>query len=252
MRFQGRVVIVTGAANGIGEQLGRAFAAEGAKLVLADIDAAAGEALCASLTGEGADCRFLRTDVADAGEADALVAAAISAFGRLDIAVNNAGVAHDQCPLHEADDATWQRMLTVNLTGVFNCLRAELRVLLEQDEGGAITNMASIAGIGGAPTLGPYAASKHGVVGLTRTAAVEYGKRGIRVNAVCPSYTRTRMLEGIFGSAPELAAKLAHASPMRRFGEAGEVAATALWLCSEEASFVNGQCVAVDGGITAW
>ena len=250
MSMQDKVVLITGAANGIGERIARSFAERGARLMLADINAAAGKLLSEEL-GAQTSCEFVKTDVSDSGAVDQLVQSTLASFGQLDCAVNNAGVAHDPCPLFECDDATLKRMLDINLCGVFYCMRAELRVMLGAG-GGTIVNTASIAGLGGAPSLAPYAASKHGVVGLTRTAAVEYGKRGVRVNAVCPSYTRTAMLDHILEKEPDMEAMLAKASPMKRFGETREVADTVLWLSSPDSSFVNGQCIAVDGGITAW
>ncbi len=243
-------MLVTGAAAGIGRCTADLLATAGARVLLADIDAAAGEAAAGALRTAGFEARFVTADVSVAAEVEAMVDAALRAWGRLDAAVNNAGIEHAPARLADCAEDTWDRVLAIDLKSVFLCLRAELRAM--ERGGGAIVNVASVAGLGGAPTLGPYAAAKHGVVGLTRTAAVEYGRRRIRVNAVCPSYTRTRMVERILSDQPEMEQVFAKASPMRRLGEPGEVARAIAWLLSDEAAFVNGQALAIDGGLTAW
>jgi NAD(P)-dependent dehydrogenase (short-subunit alcohol dehydrogenase family) len=247
----GRSILVTGAANGIGLVTAQCLASAGARLMLSDLDEAGGQRLLAQFHELGLDARFRRCDVTDAAQVAALVAATVDAFGSLDCAVNNAGIEQHHSKLADHDDDDFDRVIAVNLKGVYLCLKHELRVMLAQGHG-TIVNTASLAGLGGAPTLGGYVASKHGVMGLTRTAALEYAKRGIRVNAVCPSYTNTDMVRRIVDANPQLGETLRNASPMKRMGEPEEIARAVAWLCSDESSFVNGQGLALDGGITAW
>ncbi len=247
----GRSVLITGAAAGIGLASARALARRGARLTLSDVDATRGAAVVAELGGQGPEVQFVRCDVTNGEEVAALVAQAVGRFGRLDCAVNNAGVEHRHARLADHDDADFDRAIAVNLKGVYLCMKHELRTMLIQG-GGVIVNIASLAGLGGAPQLGGYAASKHGVMGLTRTAALEYAKRGIRVNAVCPSYTNTEMVQRMIAAHPNMKDVLNNASPMKRMGEPEEIANAVVWLCSDESSFVTGQGVALDGGITAW
>ncbi len=246
-----KVVLVTGAAAGIGLETAKLFAANGARLVIADLDPELAHRAAADIQEAGGAAIFVEVDVSQAVDVELMVAVAVEHYGRLDCAINNAGVDHKPQRLEDCTEADWDRTIAINLKGVFLCLRQELPEMTRQG-GGVIVNTASIAGLGGAPKLAPYAASKHGVVGLTRTAAVEYATRGIRVNAVCPSYTRTQMVARVLEAQPDLADKFANASPMKRLGEPQEVARTIVWLCSDAASFINGQAVAIDGGITAW
>lgn len=247
----GKSVLITGAAHGIGRVAAQCFASAGARLMLSDIDEPAGRQLVAQFHDLGIDARFQRCDVTAAGEVAALVSATVEAFERLDCAVNNAGIEQRHTKLADHDDDDFDRVVAVNLKGVYLCLKHELRAMLAQGHG-TIVNTASLAGLGGAPTLGGYVASKHGVMGLTRTAALEYAKRGIRVNAVCPSYTNTDMVRRMIDTNPQMGDVLRNASPMKRMGEPDEVARAIAWLCSDESSFVNGQGLALDGGITAW
>lgn len=247
----GRICLVTGAAGGIGLAAAQALAGVGARLVLSDVDEARGRRVEADFRALGLDVRFQSCDVTSAASVEALVAFAVAEFGRIDCAVNNAGIETRHAKLAEHDDDEFDRALAVNLRGAYLCMKHELRQMLAQG-GGTIVNVASVAGLGGAPTLGGYAASKHGVMGLTRTAAIEYAKRGIRVNAVCPSYTNTDMVQRMLERNPGLRDALVNASPMKRLGEPEEVGLAIAWLCSEESSFVNGQGLALDGGLTAW
>ena len=220
-------------------------------MVIADIDAERGQEVARGVNADGGEALFVQVDVASSNDVENMISETKTRFGRLDCAVNNAGIEHAPARIADCTEEQWDRTIAVNLKSVFLCLKFELGLMREQG-GGVIVNTASIAGLGGAPTLGPYAASKHGVVGLTRTAAVEYGKAGIRVNAVSPGYTRTDMVERLLAEQPEMEAMLNKASPMRRMGQPQEVARTIVWLCSESSSFINGQAVAIDGGITAW
>lgn len=247
----GKICLVTGAAGGIGLAAARALAGAGARLVLSDVDEARGRGVEADFRALGLDARFQSCDVTRAASVEALVAFAVAEFGRIDCAVNNAGVETRHAKLAEHDDDEFDRAIAVNLRGAYLCMKHELRQMLAQGFG-TIVNVASVAGLGGAPTLGGYAASKHGVMGLTRTVAIEYAKRGIRVNAVCPSYTNTDMVQRMLERNPGLRDALVNASPMKRLGEPEEVGLAVAWLCGEESSFVNGQGLALDGGLTAW
>ena len=247
----GRICLITGAAGGIGLAAAQALASSGARLMLSDVDEARGRKVLADFHALGLDARFKACNVTEAASVQALVQATVDEFGRLDCAVNNAGIETRNAKFADHDDDDFDRAVAVNLKGVYLCMKFELRQLLAQG-GGVIVNVASVAGLGGAPTLAGYAASKHGVVGLTRTAAIEYAKRNIRVNAVCPSYTNTEMVQRMLESNPALRPALEAASPMKRLGEPEEIGRAIAWLCAGDSSFVNGQALALDGGLTAW
>jgi len=247
----GKICLVTGAAGGIGLAAAQALASVGARLALSDVDEARGRKVEADFRALGLDARFKACDVTSATSVEALLSFTVAEFGRIDCAVNNAGVETKHARIADHDDDEFDRAIAVNLKGAYLCMKHELRQMLAQG-GGTIVNVASVAGLGGAPTLGGYAASKHGVMGLTRTAAIEYAKRGIRVNAVCPSYTNTDMVQRMLERNPGLRDALISASPMKRLGEPEEVGLAVAWLCSDESSFVNGQGLALDGGLTAW
>ncbi len=251
--LDGRVALITGAASGIGRASSLVFAAEGAKLVLSDVNDAGGEE-AARLVGErGGEAVYVHCDVADPASVRALVRAAVEQYGRLDSAFNNAGIGGASAPVADYELEAWNRVLAINLTGVFLCMQSELRQMVAQGTG-AIVNAASVVGVMGYPNLAGYNAAKHGVVGLTRTAALEYARHGIRVNAVCPGWTETPMVmdQGPApASDPEVHAAIAGLAPMRRLGRPEEIARTAAWLCSDAASFVTGQPLVVDGGVMA-
>ena len=243
----GRVALVTGAASGIGAASAVAFAEAGARVAVCDRDLAGAEATAKLIRETGAEACAVGVDVTDAAQVQAMVETVVATFGRLDCAHNNAGITGPSALTADYDRTAWDLVLAVNLTGVFQCLQAELAAMLRTG-GGAIVNTASFSGLVAVPRIPAYVASKHGVVGLTKAAAVEYGRKGIRVNAVCPGSTRTPMVEGFSGGDPKVEEVMAAASPMRRLAEPEEIARTVVWLCSDEASFVNGHALAVDGG----
>jgi NAD(P)-dependent dehydrogenase (short-subunit alcohol dehydrogenase family) len=242
----GKSALVTGAASGIGRATALLLAREGARVLVCDVDEAAGRATVDAIAAAGGEARFARTDVTREAEVAAAVRTALEAFGRLDCAVNNAGIAGATGPLHETDTEGFVRTLAVNLTGVFVCMKHEIPVMARQG-GGSIVNMASGAGIIAVPGMAAYCASKHGVLGLTKTAAVENARTGVRVNAVCPGTTDTPMLRASRERGPELEKMILASLPGGRFGRAEEIAEAAVWLCSDRASFVSGEAMLVDG-----
>ncbi len=249
--LEGKVAIITGAASGIGRATAQIFAREGAKLLLADLQEEAGNEIAQMARSAGADALFTRVDVANYAEVQAMVAKAVQSYGRLDCAFNNAGIDGRGGRIHECTEENWNRVISINLTGVWLCMKAEITQMLKQGNGGAIVNTSSVAGLAGGAGLPAYIASKHGVAGLTRAAALEYGKHNIRVNAVCPGPIRTPMLGRLLKRKDDVEAKLARAEPLKRLGEPSEIGETVAWLCSDRASFVHGLPMPVDGGLMA-
>ena len=248
--MQGKVAIVTGASAGIGHATALAFAREGAAVVVADIDGDRVEKTAVEIEGIGAEAIFARADVSSADDVAALVARTVERFGRLDFAFNNAGVEGAPAPTAECTLDNWSRTIAIDLTGVFLCMREEIPKMLLTG-GGAIVNNSSVAGLVGFAGIPAYTASKHGIVGLTKTAAIEYATQGIRVNAVCPGVIQTEMITRFTHGDPDAAAQLLQTEPIGRLGRPEEIADTVVWLCSEQASFVTGQALAVDGGFVA-
>jgi NAD(P)-dependent dehydrogenase (short-subunit alcohol dehydrogenase family) len=251
--LEGKVALITGAGSGIGRATSLLFAEKGAKLVLADVDVGGNEETARLVAERGGEALSVRCDVTDSAQVRALVAAGVERFGALDCAFNNAGIGGASAALADYDEQAWNQVIAVNLTGVFLCMQSELRQMVQQG-GGAIVNAASLVGVMGYQYLAGYAAAKHGVVGLTRTAALEYATHGIRVNAVCPGWIETPMVmdEGPApASDPEVYAAIAGMAPMKRLGMPIEIAQAVAWLCSDEASFVTGHPLIVDGGVAA-
>jgi NAD(P)-dependent dehydrogenase (short-subunit alcohol dehydrogenase family) len=251
-RLEGTVALVTGGASGIGRATALTFTREGAKLIIADMNEDGGQQTVHLITEKGGEAIFVRTDVSKAVEVQALISTAVETYGRLDCAHNNAGISsRPRAPLHECTEETWDRVLAVNLKGVWLCMKYELIQMLKQSSG-TIVNTASIMGLVGSWSgTAAYNASKHGVVGLTKTAALEYATSGIRVNAVCPGYIHTPLIEEALTSNPALEAQIITRHPVGRMGRPEEIAEAVVWLCSDAASFVTGHTLTVDGGYVA-
>jgi len=249
-RFTGKSIIVTGAASGIGRATARAFAAEGGHVLLADRNGAGAEEAAEAIRRAGGTAAAMAVDVCDAAQCEAMVARAVALHGGLDVAFNNAGIPGSLTKrVHEYAPEEWERMIATNLTGVFHCIRAEVPAMQARG-GGAIVNTSSVAGLVAGPAIASYAAAKHGVLGLTKGAAIDLIGDNIRVNAICPGAIRTAMLETAF-AIPEVRAKIEADHPIGRAAEPEEAARVVLFLSSEEASFMVGACVSVDGGAVA-
>jgi NAD(P)-dependent dehydrogenase (short-subunit alcohol dehydrogenase family) len=250
-QFENQVALVTGGSSGIGRATAIAFAREGAKVVVSDMADGAGEETVAAIRSEGGEARYARCDVRNAAEVEALVSGTVKVYGRLDVAFNNAGIEGSPAAVADLSEENWQRVLNVNLTGAFLCMKYEIEQMSKQGSG-AIVNNASILGHVGFANAAAYVAAKHGLLGLTKCAALEYSARGIRVNAVCPGFIVTPMLEraGLLAD-PAVRSMLEGLHAIKRLGKPEEVAEAVLFLCSAKASFIAGHPLLVDGGYVA-
>lgn len=250
-QLEGKVALVTGGAAGIGRAAALAFAGSGAAVAVSDLKKERGEEVARAIAESGGKAIFVRADVSEPADVVRLVDTTVATFGRLDCAFNNAGIEGKLDTTADCSEENFDRTIAVNLKGVWLCMAQEIRQMLKQSTGGAIVNMASVAGLVGFRNLPAYVASKHGVLGLTRTAALEYAGSGIRVNAVCPGVIHTEMVDRITGRDPAMEAQFIGLEPMGRMGTPEEIAAAAVWLCSDAASFVTGHPMTIDGGLVA-
>jgi len=246
----GKVAIVTGGTSGIGRDTAVLFAKAGAKVAVAGRREAEGKETVKLIRDAGGDALFVKADVARAAEVADLIRKTVKKFGRVDIAFNNAGIEGEWMPIAEQPEEIWDTTIATNLKGVWLCLKYEIQQMLKQGSGGAIVNMASIAGLIGSAGAGAYCASKHGVMALTKTAALENARSGIRVNTVCPAVIVTAMSDRLFGE-PDVRKRIAGFHPIGRFGKPMEIAEAVLWMCSDQASFMTGQSLVLDGGFLA-
>ena len=247
---EGKVALVTGAGSGIGRATALVFAREGAKVVVSDIVVEGGEETVQQIKAAGGEAIFVKADVSKGADVEALITQTVETYGRLDCAFNNAGIEGGVKPTIDCTEEEFGRTIAVNLTGVWLCMKHEIQQMLSQG-GGTIVNTASVAGLVGFPGLPDYVASKHGVLGLTKTAALEYAKSGIRVNAVCPGVIQTPMVERGAQLSPGFDELAVSMEPVGRFGQPVEIGEAVVWLCSEAASFVTGHPMTVDGGLVA-
>jgi NAD(P)-dependent dehydrogenase (short-subunit alcohol dehydrogenase family) len=246
--LENKVALITGGTTGIGRDTAVLFAKEGAKVVFSGRRELEGNETLNLVRAEGGDGLFVRSDASKSADIESLVQKTVDEYGRLDVAFNNAGVEGKWVPLIEQTEENWDQVHSINLKGVWLSMKYEIRQMLKQGGGGAVVNMSSVAGLIGAAGAGVYVASKHGVLGLTKSAAIEYAQDGIRVNAVCPAVIETPMAERAFGE-PGVSKRMVSLHPLGRFGKPMEVAKAVLWLCSDKSSFTTGQYIGVDGGL---
>jgi len=248
--MDGKVVIITGAASGIGRATAQIFAREGARVIIADVNEKGGEETLSMINKQGHQGMFVKTDITVETDIKTLIDRAMNAHGRLDAAYNNAGVEGKQALTADMPPNEFDKIIAANLRGVYLCMRYQILAMLKGG-GGAIVNTASAAGLIGIPGMSAYCASKHGVIGLTKAAALEYAKSGIRVNCVCPGAIDTPMLSRVTQTDPAVLGQLIASEPIGRMGRPSEIGEAAVWLCSDHASFVTGHAMAVDGGLVA-
>jgi NAD(P)-dependent dehydrogenase (short-subunit alcohol dehydrogenase family) len=249
--LKGKVALVTGGGSGIGKSTALAFAGQGARVVVADVNIDGGNATVSAIEDAGGQALFVKADVSQQADVEAMVSKTVATFGQLDCAFNNAGIEGPVgTSISDCEEDKWDQVIDINLKGVWLCMKYELIQMAKQG-GGTIVNTASVAGLVGGAFGAAYHASKHGVVGLTKAGAIEYGKAGIRVNAVCPGVIRTEMADRLINDRQDIENAVTAAHPIGRLGTPEEVAASVIWLCSDAASFVTGQAIAVDGGFVA-
>jgi len=251
-RLEGKVVLVTGGSSGIGRATAIACAQEGADVIIADLDEIAGSDALKAIraVASGSRARFIKADVSKAAEVEGMIQEIISSYGRLDCAHNNAGITGPAFLAHEYPEEKWDEVIRINLTGIWLCMKHELKQMAIQKKG-SIVNTSSAAGLRGLSYQCAYSASKHGIIGLSKTAAAEYAKQGIRVNAICPGFIDAGLTRQVVAKKPHLEEKYKSLIPMGRFGSVEEVAESVIWLLSDASSFVTGYALAIDGGASA-
>jgi NAD(P)-dependent dehydrogenase (short-subunit alcohol dehydrogenase family) len=248
--FANKVALVTGGSFGIGRATAVAFATRGARVVIADRAEDKDQGTLNAVKSAGGEAMFMQCDVSDSKQVKKMLADVVEKYGRLDFAFNNAGIEGSNAPTHECTEENWDRTIQVNLKGIWLCMSNEIPYMLKAGKG-SIINCASVAGLSGFAGLPAYVASKHGVVGLTKTAALEYAKQGIRVNAVCPGVIHTSMVDRLTGRDKQVEKQYINMEPLGRMGLPEEVAEAVIWMCSDSASFVTGIAMPVDGGFSA-
>ena len=252
MNFTKQIAFVTGAGSGIGRATALGFAEKGAKIVVSDINETSGQETVEQIKQAGGNAFFVRCDVADPAQLEAAITKTVDVFGRLDIAINNAGIGGKFGKLLDQSKHDFDQMMAINVGSIFYGMQYQIRQMLAQENpGGKIVNVSSIAGVKGMPMGAPYSAAKHAVLGLTKTAALEYVRQNIRVNAVCPVYTHSGMVDDLIQAAPGMEDRMRKMIPMGRFGQPDEIAQAILWLCADENAFTTGQALQLDGGMTA-
>jgi NAD(P)-dependent dehydrogenase (short-subunit alcohol dehydrogenase family) len=249
-KLVGKIALVTGGGGGIGRATSLAYAREGAKVAVVDINGTAAREVAEAIKADQGDAIAIETDVSSSDQVAAMVEQVVAHFGRLDIAFNNAGVDIEHEPLAKTSEEIFDTLMSINVKGVWLCMKFEIQQMLKQG-GGAIVNTSSIGGLIGAPRQPIYGATKHAVLGMTKAAAVEYGRKGIRINAVCPGIIRTEMTERAIAREPRRQAYIEQAHPIGRMGEAEDIARAVVFLSSDDAAFIIGHSLAVDGGFTA-
>ena len=246
-----QIAFITGAGSGIGRATALAFANSGASIVIAEINEVSGQEVAEEIRQAGGGALYISCDVAVPLQIKTAIQQTINTYGRLDIGINNAGVGGKYGRLADQSQQDFDEVMAINVGGVFYGMQFQIQQMLTQPEGGRIVNVSSIAGVRGMPMGAPYSASKHAVIGLTKTAALEYARQNIRINAVCPVYTHSTMVKELLQQAPGLEEKMRRLIPLGRFGKPEEIAQAILWLCSNENTFVTGQAIQLDGGLSA-
>ncbi|MEM7033846.1 MAG: glucose 1-dehydrogenase [Chloroflexota bacterium] len=248
--FKDRIGLVTGGASGIGRATALSLGEEGAVVVISDISPDTGQQTAQQIEDQGGQAQFIQTDVSQIDAVEQLISTIVDTYGRLDIAINNAGIGGRGANIADYSFEDWHQVMDINLNAVFYCMKFQSPQMVKQN-GGLIVNTSSIAGLRGLANSSAYSASKHGVIGLTKTAALEYARNNIRVNAVCPVFTRTPLVEELFENRPDFEEKLVRNIPMRRYGQPEDIAKVIVWLCSDDSEFMTGQAIPIDGGLTA-